>query len=144
MHREHLLLGLMLLWGAGGCGVVAETVPVTGRVEIAGQQADDISVQFVPDSADGKPGFKASGVTDGAGRFTLHCEDGRAGAVPGRYRVLLDDLKVYANPRGDVPAAERKQLIAPRFGKKYRAVVSTPLKITVEPSAPEITLEVKP
>ena len=68
MHREHLLLGLMLLFGAGGCGVVPETVPVTGRVDIAGQQADNISVQFVPDSADGKPGFKASGVTDGAGR----------------------------------------------------------------------------
>jgi hypothetical protein len=149
MHRDPVLLGLVVLFAAGGCGAAPEAVPVQGRVVIAGQLADNISVQIVPVSAGDEPGVKASAVTDSAGKFTLRCEDGRGGAVPGRYHVLLEDLKVYANPRSDVPPDQRKNLIVSRVPRPYRAAGTTPLKITVEPKGAEakvqeITLEVKP
>lgn len=146
MHRERHLLGLLIVLICGGCGSAPETVAVQGRLEIVGQKADNVSVQFVPDSAGAGTSseLKAWGVTDGEGRFVLRCEDGRAGAVPGRYHVLLDDLNVYANPRNDMPPEQRKKLVASRIPNTYRAAGSTPLKLTVEPKAQEIALEVKP
>jgi hypothetical protein len=129
----------------GGCGSRPETTPVQGQLVIAGQQADQVSVVLVPDSSSGAQNWRAHGMTDSAGQFTLQCEDGTSGAVPGEYRVILDDLKVYANPRNNEPPQEREQKrIVSRIPKAYRSAGTTPLKVEVKLGGPEIVLEVKP
>jgi len=144
MHPKRGWIGLALLLGVAGCGSSSATVAVEGQLQIAGQPADSISVQFVPDSASNHAGLKAAGFTDGTGRFTLRCEDGRGGAIPGRYHVLLDDLKVYANPRNNMPPEARAKLIVSRIPKAYRSAGSTPLKVVVEGKPQQVLLEVKP
>ncbi|MCE9552632.1 MAG: hypothetical protein K8T91_04540 [Planctomycetes bacterium] len=143
MRSNCCLIGMACLLILAGCSSAPDTVEVNGALQIAGQPLDDISIQFVPDSANQEIGWKASGVTDASGKFTLRCEDGRPGAVPGHYRVMLDDLKVYANPRNNVPSQDRGRLIVSRVPKRYRSTSSTPLKIEVEAKSQPITLEVK-
>jgi len=127
-----------------GCDATPETILLEGRLILPGQQADQISVVFVPDSARSGQNWRAHGVTDSAGKFTLRCEDGTQGAVPGAYRVILDDLKVYANPRNNAPPAELEaKRIASRIPKAYRSVGSTPLRFEVAAGGEEILLEVK-
>lgn len=129
----------------GGCDSRPETVPVQGQLHVPGQQADQISLAFVPDSTGNAQNWRAHGVTDSAGKFTLRCEDGTSGAVPGPYRVILDDLKVYANPRNNAPPEEREQKrIVSRIPKTYRSAGTTPLKVELKRGEPEIALEIKP
>jgi hypothetical protein len=144
MRSNGCLLGLAWLLSIAGCNSAPDTVAVDGTLQIAGQSADDISVQFVPDSANTDTAWSASGVTDATGKFTLRCQDGRPGAVPGHYRVLLDDLKVYANPRNNVPSQDRGRLIVTRVPKRYRSAGTTPLKLEVDAKPQQIMLEVKP
>lgn len=143
MCRNCRWMSLVWLLGIVGCNSAPATVEIDGVLQIASQPLDDISVQFIPDSASKETGWKASGVTDATGKFTLRCEDGRPGAIPGHYRVLLDDLKVYANPRNNVPQ-DRGRLIVSRVPKRYRVAGSTPLKIEVQAMPQQIKLEVKP
>lgn len=143
MRSSCRMIYLTWLLVLAGCSSVPDAVAVDGTLQIAGQPLDDINVQFVPDSASNETGWKAAGVTDDTGKFTLRSEDGRPGAVPGHYRVLLDDLKVYANPRNNVPSQDREKLIVSRIPKCYRSTGTTPLKIEVEAKPQQVTLEVK-
>jgi hypothetical protein len=102
---RHPLLRLGLLSAAlvlTGCGQrelpKAETYPVRGRVLVNGEPARFIRVRLEPETP-GK-GQDATGTTDADGNFELRTwsnDDTPDGAVPGRYRVSLEDSKTPEN-----------------------------------------------
>lgn len=76
-----------LMVGAIGCGPGGPaTVPVTGKITIGGQPANNVSISFIPETA-GAP--TASGTATN-GSYTLYTGvDGKPGAVVGKYKVTL-------------------------------------------------------
>jgi hypothetical protein len=54
-------------------------------------------VEFLPDSEKGNPGPRATGKTDAQGRYHLSFDNQKPGAVAGKNRVLVHDLKVYGD-----------------------------------------------
>jgi len=69
-----------LILGCGGPGV--GLYKVTGKVTVAGQPMQDITVTFLP--AAGRP---ASGITDSSGTFKLATFSPGDGAVGGKHKV---------------------------------------------------------
>jgi hypothetical protein len=69
-----------LILGCGGPGV--DMYKVSGKVTVAGQPIQDITVTFMP--AAGRP---ASGITDSSGNFTLATFSPGDGAVGGKHKV---------------------------------------------------------
>src|SRR5690349_16946793 len=82
------LLGCLTLLSLG-CG--SNLVPAEGTVTLDGQPLANASVGFVPD----EEGLQtASGTTDKNGRFRLMIGDRKAGALPGKYKVLVSKFLV--------------------------------------------------
>lgn len=79
-----VVLSGMLLPGCGGSKGSA-LVPVTGKVVKNGQPVAGAEVMFLSK----EKAAPASGMTDDAGAFTLKYNDGRSGAVPGKYQVRI-------------------------------------------------------
>ena len=77
-----------------------QTVPVKGRVTLAGEPLAKATVSFQPD---GK-GNGASGITDDGGAFTLSTFAAKDGAVPGTYKVTVTKVDDTASG-GDMTAA---------------------------------------
>jgi hypothetical protein len=128
---------LAALLAAGGCG--GEPGPefgtVSGRVVVKGQPAAKVRVEFHPDTDAKTTGPSSVGETDGDGRYTLgYATKARtgAGAVVGRHRVVLQDLRMAESETG--------QGVPVRFGKDYSSVLSTPLSFEVK--AGEQTIDI--
>lgn len=86
-----------------GCGKEqAELVPVTGVVTIKGAPAADILVRFMPDGMEDNAGPSSYGVTNEQGEFSLTCDDGRVGAVPGNHVVTFVDTVEERPAQGEV------------------------------------------
>jgi hypothetical protein len=126
---------------AFGCGPKtlkqARTYPVQGKVLLDGEPAAYVHIDLEPmDAAQG--GAPADGQTDGEGHFELRTfsnNEDPDGAVPGRYRLVVEDHTqtdgvVVAFPKDATPT-----LIPP--GSKYeneieiKADNSNDLQITV-------------
>jgi hypothetical protein len=109
---------------AAGCGDRAAVAPVSGTLKLKGKPLANVKVDFLPEKA----GPRSSGVTDGNGRYTLTCDDGRPGAVIGPHRVVAVDLSVYGDkpiPRG----REEEVLLKPsRVPPGYSDIARTPWK----------------
>jgi hypothetical protein len=71
-----------------GCGGPT-LVPVSGTVTLNEQPLAGAYVRFEP--VGGGLELASTGVTDGAGRYTLACGD-KAGAVPGTHRIQLTTI----------------------------------------------------
>lgn len=118
-----------------GCDQPTNLVPAAGIVKIDGKEAENITVQFLPDSLDGgTSGPSSFGSSDASGRFTLQTHDGKPGAVPGQHVVMLVDEDEERPAQGE-PAAK-----PPRIPTLY-SVVSSPLKITIV-EGEEIVLDI--
>jgi hypothetical protein len=95
MQRLVLLSVLLVLVSLiAGCGertlAKNQTYPVRGRVLLKGQPASYVMVFFQPV---GKEGADAVGRTDNEGNFELrtYSNEGNDGAVPGEYKVTIED-----------------------------------------------------
>jgi hypothetical protein len=75
----------MLLEGCGDSGF--RTVPVHGAISYQGKAVTTGTITFVPDS----PGPAASGTIQNDGSYAL-ATDGRPGAIPGSYTVMIISL----------------------------------------------------
>jgi hypothetical protein len=125
---------------AGGCGQRLEYGQVAGRVHRDQMPLADVLVTFVPeDSARKLP--RAMGVTDAAGRFQLHSEDGQAGAVVGKHRVVFEDLSIQNAPRSDDGTLLERPV--PRFPPQYAELLKTPVVREVQPGAQELDLSLE-
>jgi hypothetical protein len=96
INRVVLLCGLLALAvAAEGCqrGPTWNLAPVEGTVTKDGRPLPHIEVVFLTDIDAGTQGPKASSFTDEAGHYRLRTDNGDDGAVAGKYRVVLFDLK---------------------------------------------------
>lgn len=139
------LLGLTACDGGG-------LVNVKGVVKLDGQPLGGATVVFTPVNEKGK---SASGLTKSDGTFELKNANGKTGAEPGEYKVVVSYSEVMAAPGGKSPdptrmndfmretkkqaakeAKSKKAVVPP----KYRSVQTTPFQETVPPKG-KITLE---
>lgn len=97
--------------GCDGSGV--DTAEVKGKVTVAGQPVEGITVLF---SGVGRP---ASGITDSSGNFTLTTIDRGDGAVPGQHQVSFTKAA-----SGEPPSSDLAQIPAPEF--PFNAKYSNP------------------
>jgi hypothetical protein len=119
-----LCLALALLAGCGQRTLpVEKTYPAEGKVMINGEPAKFVIVNFEP--VERGKGAPANGSTDANGHFVLrtYSNDEPDGAVPGEYKITLEDYD--AARVGRIPEGE------------------TPTKLPAEAKKPDITLHVQ-
>jgi hypothetical protein len=95
-------------------------VQVDGVVSKDGQPLPHIGVIFYPDHETGTKGPESRGFTDQAGRYRLGTYTDADGAVPGKHRVCLVDMRGRKQPNR---SAERS-----RVPLQYASVGTTPLR----------------
>ncbi|MCA9023458.1 MAG: hypothetical protein KDA74_25085 [Planctomycetaceae bacterium] len=130
LTRTGVLL-LLALW-CSGCGGgrdenLPETVAVNGIVTYQGKPVTDASIMFYPVQGR-KP---ATGRSDTEGKFILRTFEKDDGAIPGEHTVTVNAYE--STPEG----VSMKSAIP----IKYSSPTTTPLKIMVTESNPEIKLD---
>ena len=90
------IVGVAVLFVAG-CGRVGNLSEVEGIVLLNNKPLPFAEVVFVLDP--GIDGPSSSAVSDAEGRFKLKTDDGRVGAVVGKYRVTVRTTKPRNDPR---------------------------------------------
>jgi hypothetical protein len=89
----------LLLIAAAGCGGGKGPVPVRGIVKLDGKPLAGASVQFI---AQDEGGRDSTGSTDADGVFRLSTFQSGDGALPGKYKVVV---QLPAATQGGAPAA---------------------------------------
>ncbi|MCS6865324.1 MAG: hypothetical protein RMJ56_00715 [Gemmataceae bacterium] len=136
-------VGGVLLTALVGCTTSPQLAEVEGTVTLDGKPIEGVRVEFMPDPEAGHSGPNSTGVTDAQGRFQLRCENQQNGAVIGKHRVTLTDLKQWEGLTTSREDAN-KPLKPSRIPAKYTDVVQTPFRgIEVKTSGNTISLEVK-
>ena len=101
-----------------------QTVPVKGKVTLAGQPLAKATISFQPD---GK-GNGATGITDDGGNYSLSTFAAKDGAVPGKYKITVtkfaeatsgsvadvNDAK-YAPPTEGAATANPKSIVPEQY-----------------------------
>jgi hypothetical protein len=112
----------------GGCGQAGPSLnPVTGKVTKGGQPLKGISVTFSPVDA----GPSSAGLTNDEGKFVLLCQNGKAGAVAGKHKVVLAE----AASAGSAPVGYEAMLAA-RQGGEAKGAKGAPAKSEEKTSFP--------
>jgi len=145
LRRIASLALLLMVVGCGGeSGPALQTV--TGKVTKGGQPIANVNVTFSPVSG----GVSSGGRTDAEGKFALVCQNGKAGAIEGKHKVVLTVVEASATSTTDpmaardammksresqmdggkrgAPAAEKKEGPIP---STYSSPSSTPLEYNV-------------
>jgi hypothetical protein len=120
---------------ATGCGKPLKLVPASGSVEIGGQPAAGIMVQFLPEAVDGEQRPSSFATTEEDGTFALVTQDGKPGAVEGSHTVILVDT-LEERPEQGNPMTR-----PPRLDSRYATFMGG-LKATVTEGGEPIVLEV--
>jgi hypothetical protein len=126
-------LGLLLLYGCGTRDLAKqETYPARGRVLLHGEPARYVKVRLEPETPG--EGLPCEAATDGNGTFELRTYSNEApdGAVPGRYRVVLESA---------ASSDEGPPVIVPK-GAKPTAVPASLAEVTVEIKSEDNDLEI--
>ncbi|HBH74469.1 MAG TPA: hypothetical protein DDY43_13820 [Synechococcales bacterium UBA10510] len=120
---------------SSGCSKPVKLVPVEGVVEIGGQPAEGIVVQFLPQASDGEKRPTSFATTGAGGSFSLSTYDGKPGAVEGTHNVLLADTLE------ERPAQGARAVKPPRLDSRY-ATMSGGLTATVSDGGEPIKVQV--
>jgi hypothetical protein len=115
--RGLILLFPFVLLSLTGCGGGPRVVNVTGTVKRHGKPVEKLFLNFVPEM--GRPSW---GVTDSEGRFALHYERGRDGALVGSHQVWVDfrpasPQEEQALARGTLKFHSEMPQILKKYGK---------------------------
>ena len=132
-----------------GCGSGSGTVPVSGVVKLDGQPLKNASVSFVPEG-DGK---QATGTTDEAGKFALSTVNPRDGAIPGKYKVVIEQSSNFVETADGLSSdqamaanaaalAKAKKPTGPQVPEAYTRLDKTPLTQEVPPRG-EVVFDIK-
>ncbi len=110
-----LVLVLFALLVAGcNRGPAYRLVPVSGKLTYKGQGVKRATVQLLADAATPVP--TATGQTDDSGAFTLQTPPHGAGAVPGRYKVTIQQYHSLIPARYGNPAETPETIVVPDAG----------------------------
>ena len=134
------LFALVLLT-ATACNSNPPFAEVSGVVKLDGKPMPDALVEFLPDPDQGTHGPRASGTTDGEGRFRLVRDDEKDGAVVGFHRVLLQDARTFPPTRRESPGGKLPVMPPSRISARYANATDTPLRQEVKAGPQTITLE---
>ncbi|VTR95455.1 Uncharacterized protein OS=Blastopirellula marina DSM 3645 GN=DSM3645_16785 PE=4 SV=1 [Gemmata massiliana] len=146
------LLGVLLSAIAVGCsGSDTKLAPVEGTVTRHGRPIPHAQVIFVAEGDAGGP--RATGVTDGSGKFRLTTDDGKDGAPIGRHRVCVIDTSAITDKMGllskqSVPENIAKHATTKSVNKgssipaQYGRPTDTPLRVDVRAGAQAIELQI--
>ena len=132
--RESFMLAAVL--AAAGCGGGSGPVPVRGVVTLDGQPVANAAVVFVAQTPGGRDAY---GSTDANGAFRLTTTKPDDGALPGKYKVVIQPAGPGggSTPFDDTskpPAPAPKAPLGPRIPAKYTVAGQTPLTQDVPPS----------
>jgi hypothetical protein len=131
--RSRRTAWLALALGLSGCDLGSESlVRVHGTVTRNGKPVPHLFLNFVP--AKGRPSW---GISDPQGRFVLHYDRRRDGAVVGRHTVFVT-FKPYS-PRDDdrrLPPPDDLRPILASYGRPE----TSPLRVDVESDHQAIAL----
>jgi hypothetical protein len=134
-RAEKMLVIVAVFTAAAGCGGDGPSLaPLSGTVSVAGQPLASGLVQFVPEAPTGPP---AVGSVE-AGRFTARTA-GRAGAVPGRYRIRVEARMAAADETDTLP----RSLVAGKYLDPSRSGLTCEV-IAGQDNVLELTLEPAP
>ena len=136
-----LLFALVFLTGTA-CNSNPQFVEVSGVVKLNGKPMPEALVEFLPDPAQGTHGPRASGTTDGEGRFRLARDDEQDGAVVGFHRVLIQDARTFPPARNRWSGGKLPVMPPSRISARYANASDTPLRQEVKTGQPTIILEI--
>jgi hypothetical protein len=95
--RLVVVVGSCLL--VGGCGHAPERGEFEGVVKLNGVPLPDVQVVLTPDGT-GESRTRATGFTDGEGKYRIRCDSGESGVPVGRYVVVVTDPHSLRLPGG--------------------------------------------
>jgi hypothetical protein len=126
--------GAVVFLTLAGCGGPQyEYAEVEGTVTLAGKPLSGVEVTFYPDNEGPKQLPFANGKTNSLGKYTLTLPDGKAGALVGKSRVVVN---------WPVPERREDQKRAPPPGPMipvaYTVASETPLLMEVKPGARQV------
>ena len=131
-----LVVVLLILINAAGCGDGRRAGTVSGKVTVKGQPLAEIGVNFEPQGEGAGRG--SFGRTDSSGNYTLQFIDNdQAGAMVGQHQVTFRDL-LSSTPQESDAGPMKKQTF--RFPQKY---MSEPLPFEVKPGANQADFDLK-
>jgi hypothetical protein len=132
-----------LLVSLAGCSDSGpKTVPVEGTLNIDGQPANNIGIDFIP-VAEG--GTVSSGRAEN-GKFTLAAGvQGKPGAVVGKYKIVLRDLSGGGEERyktGSSGTSSKPNVPKLPFPEKYANAETTDKEVEVTAGGGPINIEI--
>jgi hypothetical protein len=118
-----------------GCGEAGpELASVSGKLTKGGQPLAGVNVTFAPTNAGPSSGAR----TDAEGKFILICQSGKAGAVVGEHKAVLQAVASSAvDSNSDPKAAMEAMLKARSGGAKGKNVDPTKAAAAEAPFPPE-------
>lgn len=120
----------------GGCNRGPTVVQIDGMVTRQGNPVPNLHLNFIPEK--GRPSW---GVTDDAGRFTLHYDDRQHGAVVGKHKVFVAFRP--RNPKEEILIQQGVRKVHPEL----RAILDkygyekSPLLVTIENEGQKVLLD---
>jgi len=135
-----LVVGVLL--AGSGCGDAGpakpKLYPVSGKVTVAGKPLADCNITFKSTSTQGL-GYGATVAADGS--YSLAGTDGRPGAEPGKYKIVLmapglamKDAMMGGAPGGGPP------VVAKPFPDEYSDESTSPQEVEVKASSNSIDI----
>jgi hypothetical protein len=98
---------IILLLAAVGCSRTG-VVPVEGVVKLDGKALPEATVQFLSQESGGRD---ATGFTNPEGKFRLTTYQANDGALPGRYKVIVQVAETASGPRTSSPAEAQRAAV---------------------------------
>ena len=133
-----VLVCLLSVGAPSGCGNRRpQTAPVTGKVTLDGKQVTGGVIFFYPE--EGRP---ATGIIGSDGTYVLQTFEAGDGAIPGKYRVTIQDHRTGGPPSTD-PNALSQPVAKPIFPPKYANRQTSPLEEEVAAGPNTLNFDLK-
>lgn len=149
---SRLFLALVFLSGCGTSGPALH--PVSGTLTLDGQPLAAVTVNFFPVDQT-QP--SSAGLTDAQGRFTVTAQNGEAGAVAGKHKVVLSGGATSGDAAGSTPAYMQGGSATPTRGggsptmpsapqapypTEYASADTTPKEVEVTSGSNDVTIAI--